>query len=247
MSTLTANTAIATDSENYMEGMGSARISISSSESNSTDVAASTFSTTDLSFYDQVEFWVNTNVATDTTQLKLKLMEGSTARETLVIPALSADSYTHVTLSLSNPEVDTAITGVRLSTGTGGGSSKTVTLDDLRAVKKNTFKWEKLHPRRWRVSQSDKSLTLKNAPMPYSKLRVEGVRLPALLTSDTQESDIDANFVINSVIAKHLRSTASRAGENIDAAFEQSLRYESLAQQQRTRMHAPSGVRWVDG
>jgi hypothetical protein len=83
--------------------------------------------------------------------------------------------------------------------------------------------------------------------MPYSKLRVHGVKLPSLLTSDTQESDIDASFVINSVIAKHLRSTASRAGENIDAAFEQSLRYEALAQQQRTRMHTPSGVRWVDG
>ena len=147
----------------------------------------------------------------------------------------------------ANPEVDTAITSVRLATGSSGGSSKSVLLDDLRAVKSNTAVWDRLHPRRWKVSQTNKKLTLTNAPMPYSKLRVHGVKLPSLLTSDTQESDIDANFVINSAIAKHLRSTASRAGENIDAAFEQSLRYEALAQTQRTRMHAPSGVRLVDG
>lgn len=248
MSTLSANTAITTDSENYMEGMGSARISISSSQTAAADVAGSTFSATDLSFYDGLEMWVNTNVATaDTAQLTLKLMEGSSVKETLVLPALGADSFTHLTLSLANPEADTAITGVRLTTGSSGGSSKIVTLDDLRAVKKNTFKWERLHPRRWSVSQTSKSLTLKNAPMPYSKLRVHGVRLPSLLTSDTQEADIDANYIINATIAKHLRSTASRAGENIDASFEQSIRYESLAQVQRTRMHPPSNVRWIDG
>ena len=248
MSTLSANTHLATDTENYMEGMGAAKISVSSSESAATDIAGSTFSAVDLSFYDELEFWVNTNVATaDTAQLTLKLLEGSSVKETLPLPALGADSYTHVTLSLANPEVDTAITSVRLATGSSGGSSKSVLLDDLRAVKSNTAVWDRLHPRRWKVSQTDKKLTLTNAPMPYSKLRVHGVKLPSLLTSDTQESDIDANFVINSAIAKHLRSTASRAGENIDAALEQSLRYEALAQTQRTRMHAPSGVRWVDG
>jgi hypothetical protein len=248
MSTLSANTHIATDSENYMEGMGAAKISVSSSEADATDIAASTFSATNLSFYDELEMWVSTNVATaDTAQLRLKLYEGSSMKESIALPALNADSYTHVTLSLANPEIDTAITSVRLSTGSSGGSSKSILLDDLRAVKSNTAIWDRLHPRRWRVSQTDKRIALTNAPMPYSKLRVHGVKLPSLLTSDTQESDIDASFVINSVIAKHLRSTASRAGENIDAAFEQSLRYEALAQQQRTRMHAPSGVRWVDG
>jgi len=247
MSTLSANTHIVTDSENYMEGMGAAKISVSSSEADLTDIAGSTFSSTDLSFYDQVEMWVSSNVATDSAQLSLKLLEGSSVKETMVLPALGADSYTHVTLSLANPEIDTAITSVRLSTGSSGGSSKSLLLDDLRAVKSNTAVWDKLHPRRWKVTQSDKRLTLTNAPMPYSKLRVNGVRLPSLLTSDTQESDIDSNYVINSAIAKHLRSTASRAGDNIDAAFEQSLRFEALAQQQRTRMHAPSGVRWVDG
>ena len=248
MSSLTANTAVATDSENFMEGLGSARITISSSQAAASDVAASTFSAVDLSFYDRIEVWVNSNVATaDTAQLSLKLLAGASVKETMVLPSLSADSFTHLTLPLSNPEIDTAITSVRLSTGSSGGSSKTITLDDLRAVRKNTFKWERLHPRRWSVTQTDKSLTVKNAPMPYAKLRVHGVKLPALLTSDTQEADIDANYIINATIAKHLRATASRAGENIDAAFEQSLRYEALAQQQRTRMHAPSAVKWVDG
>lgn len=248
MSTLSANSHITTDSENYMEGMGSAKISISSSQAAASDIAGSTFSAVDLSFYDQLEMWISTNVATaDTAQLRLKLYEGSSMKESIALPALGADSYTHLSLSLANPEVDTAITSVRLSTGSSGGSSKSVLLDDLRAVKKNTAVWERLHPRRWRVSQTDKSLTLSNAPMPYAKLRVHGVRLPSLLTSDTQESDIDAGYVINSAIAKHLRSTASRAGDNIDAAFEQSLRYEALSQSQRVRMHAPSAVKWIDG
>tara|TARA_R100001143_G_scaffold60179_1_gene59433 strand:+ start:4473 stop:5768 length:1296 start_codon:yes stop_codon:yes gene_type:complete len=248
-STLSANTHITLDTTNYLEGAGAARIDISSSESAATDIAGSTFGSADLSFYDSLELWVNTTVATaDTAQLTLKLLNGSSVRETLVLPALGADSFTHVTLTLANPELDTDITGVRLTTGSSGAVAKVVTLDDLRAFRSDSPTFTKLHRKFWSLNQSNRSLVIrKDAPITYNKMRVSGVKLPTLLTNDTTASDIDAVYITNSAVGKHLRAIASRSGENIDASFEQSIRYESLAQAQRLRIHAPANVRWLDG
>ena len=247
-STLSSNTSISSDTAHYREGTAAAKISISASESASTDIAGSSFDSTDISGYDTLELWVNSNVATDTAQLVVKLMNGSSVRESLVVPALNADSYTHVQLSLNNPEIDTDITAVRISTDSSGGSSRTVNIDNLRAIRAQSGKYEPVHDRLWSLNQSDRSIVFsENMSIPASKLRVTGTKNPSLLSSDSAASDVPAEFIKNSAIAEHLRATASRSGENIDASFEQSIRFESLAQAERYRIHAPNNVKWLDG
>ena len=64
------------------------------------------------------------------------------------------------------------------------------------------------------------------------------------MSSDSDVCEVDSQFVINSAMAKALRSSADRGGGNADAKDEAAERREAQAQALRLKMRSPSGIRW---
>ena len=245
-STLTSNATVSIDSADFREGQGATKITVAAGESSATAFAASTIDSVDLSKYTQVEYWAKSNVTTSSETFRIRLLNGSSVRETLAMPALNPDSWTYVTTPLSSPEVDTDITVVQLSTGSSDGGSATLWWDDLKAVRLNAEHHRKIPRKFWSIDKDARQLVLDDdAHMGYSKLKITGTRKPNLVSSDSDVVEANSEYVINSVVAKMLRSRGDRTQANRDAAFEQADRYEALAQVQRQRGGVLANIRWV--
>lgn len=242
-----ANATVTTDSEDYREGSAANRVNIAAAAASAADLATSSFTATNLAGYTTVEMWAKTNVTTNSSNLRFLLSEGSTVRETLALPALTADSWTRVSVALANAELDTAISRFVLQTGASDGGSATVWIDDVTVIRADAEKFMTLPRKFWSLDKDRRTLRLAHdAQVSDAKIRLNGVRRPNLLTNDTAISDVDAQYVTNSAVAKALRSRADRRGADRDAAYVQADRYEALAQGQRQRQSAPMNIRWLD-
>lgn len=246
MSSLTSNVTPSTDTADFREGSGASKITVAAGESSATSFAASSFGSKDMSGHTQAEYWFKSNVATTSSNFNLILLNGSSVRETLGVPALNADSWTYVTTSLSNPELDTDITVVQLATGSSDGGSATIWTDDLKGVRSGAENFRRVPRKFWDVDKENRQFFLMpDASVPYSKFKITGARKPALVSSDTAVVEVPSEYVINSVVAKTLRSRGDRTQANRDAAFEQADRYEQLAQVQRNRGGVLANIRWI--
>lgn len=248
MSSLTANVTIIVDSEDYREGTGAARLAIDSAESSATSIAASSIAPVDARGYDRVEFWYKTNVPITSSALIFQLMQGSSAHVSLAISSNGGDSWIYHTASIATPEINSSLTGIRIRTGSSNQpSALTLWLDDVKLVRRDTEVWETLPRDFWTLDQGNRRLNLKpDARLPYAKLEVSVMRPPAALTTDAAVSEIDSQYLVNSVVAKVLRANADRRGSDADAAAKRAVGYEQLAQAQRLRWSMPGNVRWVE-
>ena len=243
---LTSNVTPSLDTADFREGSGAAKITVASGESSGTAFAASSFASKDLSGYTQTEYWFKSNVGTTSSNFNVILLNGSSVRETLNVPALNADSWTYVTTSLSNPELDTDITVVQLATGSSDGGSATIWADDLKGVRSGAENYRKVPRKFWDVDKENRQFfLLPDASVPYAKFKITGARKPALVSSDSDVVEVPSEYVINSVVAKTLRARGDRTQANRDAAFEQADRYEQLAQVQRNRGGVLANIRWL--
>ena len=246
MSSLTSNVTPSLDTADFREGSGAFKITVASGESSATAFAASSFASKDISAHTQTEYWFKSNVTITSSAMRVRLLNGSSVRETLSVPAMNADSWTHVTTDLANPEVDTDITVAQLSTGSSDAGSATIWFDDLKSVRENA-EWHRKVPRKfWSVDKDNRQLVFStDASVPYAKLQVTGARKPALVSSDSDVVEANSEYVVNSVVAKVLRSRGDRTAASRDAAWERADRYEALAQVQRQRGGVLSNMRWV--
>ena len=242
-----ANAVAEVDTEDFREGAGSAKVTIESGASSASSMAASSFAAVDLRGTTHSETWIKTNVtSTSNSRFTITLQEGDTVRETITVPALTADSWNYLTTALSNAEIDSAISRVVLNTGTSDGGSATIWLDDVKAVRTSADRHRKIPDKFWTVGKANRSLQFKaDAPRNYAKLRVTGVRKPALLTTDSAVCDIESQYVVNSATAKTLRARGDRRRGDRDAAYEMASEYEGLAQAQRARLPSPQNVKWL--
>lgn len=233
-----ANATVITDSEDKKEGSAAASITIAAAASSAETLASDSFAAVNMRGYTNVQFWVKSNVDLTSSNLRIQLNEGSTNRETLALPALNADSWTLVDVTLANPELDSAITRFVPQTGASDGGSATVKFDDVVTYRARAEEWVTIPREFWKVDRDRRELVLTaDARVPYARLQVTGVQKPSLLTSDTQILSIDPGYVVNAVLAKTFRLLDERG---------QADRYEALAQQQRVRMNTPSGIVWID-
>ena len=153
------------------------------------DFVTDSIASKDLSKYDTVEMWVKSTVATSAGNLKLLLDDTASCAsplETLEIPALSADTWTFVRMSLSNPETDTAIISVGLEYDSDLGAC-TVWIDDIKAVANDTAEWAVLPRHLWQIDKEARDLVLvrdgKDA-VGYALMKITGGDKPTLLTDD---------------------------------------------------------------
>jgi hypothetical protein len=247
MTALSSDATVTTDTTDYREGAGSAKVVVSSGASAAEDLAESSFAAVDARGYDRLEYWYKVNSPTTSSTFILRLLQDGVSHEGRPIPGTVGDSWTYAVVQLSAPEFNDAITAVRIGTGSSDGGSATVWVDDVKLVRRNSEVWHTVPRDFWGIDQGSRKLMFTpDAQLPYVKLRALGVRAPALLDADSEVCEVESQYVVNSVAAKVLRARADRRGSARDAAYQQADLYEQLAQAQRLRMNSPSNVRWVD-
>ena len=215
------------------------------------DFVTDSITSKNISGYDTIEMWVKSTVATSAGNLKLLLDDTASCAsplETLSIPALSADTWTFVRMSLANPETDTAIISVGLEYDADIGAV-TVWIDDIVAVANDTAEWATLDRRNWKIDKESRDLILVRDgqdAVGYSLMKITGGDKPALLTSDSTTTEVDEDYIIANSIA--LAFLASSGGPATDPDARRQISAFWIDQAQRARRAFPMlvNIRSVD-
>ena len=191
---------VALDTEDKKQGTQSCRFTIAAGAS-AGDLATDSITSKDISGYDYVEFWVKSTVATSAGNLKVHLDDTANCAspvESISIPALSADTWTFVRDKIDNPELCSAIISVGLELDSDLGAC-TVWLDDISAVSNDSAQWVKMPRNLWKIDKEAKDIVLDDyahGVARYNLLKLVGGDKPALLTSDSDTSEIDEQYII---------------------------------------------------
>ncbi len=240
------STTIVSDSEDFREGEASARINMAAGVSSAATIATDCFDAVDMRGYTHLEFWAKANAAVTSSGLRVQLNEGSTNRETLTLSSMGADSWNYQQIALANPELDSGITRFVMQTGASDMGSATVWFDDVEAVLKGSERWTRLHPRFWGLGRTTQEIVLeRDANVPYSLLRLTGVRAPNLLSNDSDAAEVSSQYLIHYVMAKMAESHFDLFADNPSQAMQIATRYEQLAERDYMRIKTPSGIRWL--
>ena len=193
--TVDSDITVSLDTEDKKQGAQSCKFVIAAGAS-AGDLATDSITSTDISGYDYIEFWIKSTVATSAGNLKILLDDSASCAspiETLNVPALSADTWTFCRVALANPETDTAIISVGLEYDSDLGAC-TVWLDDISVVKNDSADWVKVPRNLWRIDKEAKDIILdsySHGVARYNLFKIVGGDKPALLTSDSTSPEID--------------------------------------------------------
>jgi len=238
------------DTKDRKQGTQSLKLVIAAGAS-AGDFVTDSITSKDLSGYDTIEMWVKSTVATSAGNLKL-LLDNTAAcaspLETLSIPALSADTWTFVRMSLANPETDTAIISVGLEYDADIGAV-TVWIDDIVAVANDTAEWETLDRRYWKIDKEARDLILVRdgqCAAGYALIKITGGDKPALLSSDSTTTEIDEDYIIASAVNIALLSSSGGPATDPDARRQLSAYWAQQAERARRAFPMLANVRSVD-
>ena len=251
-----SNFTVDTDSEDKKQGTTSLKFTLN----DESGVAAGAFlydtiTSKDISKYDYIEFWVKSTIATSAGNLKLHLdngaITGTDDLESISIPALTADTWTFVRASLTNPELDTAIVSVGLEQDAdiGGGAKYFVWLDDISVVVNDSANWEKIPRNLWRVDKEAKDVVLDNyvhGVTRYNLLKITGGDKPALLSSDSDTSEISERYLIAAATARSFAATSGGAGTDPDQRRGQAGFWFGMANSAKRAFPLLTNIRLVE-
>jgi len=238
------------DTKDKKQGSQSLKMVIASGAS-AGDFVTDSITSKDISGYDTVEMWVKSTVATSAGNLKLLLDDTASCAsplETLSIPALSADTWTFVRMSLANPETDTAIISVGLEYDADIGAV-TVWIDDIVAVANDTAEWTTLDRRYWKIDKEARDLILVRdgqCVVGNTLIKITGGDKPALLTSDSTATEIDEDYIIAGAVNLALLSTSGGPSTDPDAKRQLSAYWAQQAERARRAFPMLVNVRSVD-
>ena len=238
------------DTKDKKQGSQALKMVIASGAS-AGDFVTDSITSKDISGYDTIEMWVKSTVATSAGNLKLLLDDTASCGsplETLSIPALSADTWTFVRMSLSNPETDTAIISVGLEYDSDLGAC-TVWIDDIVAVANDTAEWTALERRNWKIDKESRDLILArdgHMAVGYALIKITGGDKPALLTADSSTTEIDEDYIISQSITLALLASSGGPQTDPDARRQLSAFWSDQAQRARRAFPMLANVRSVD-
>jgi hypothetical protein len=240
----------ASDTQNKKQGTGSLKITVAAGAS-AGDLISDSITSVDISKYDTVEMWVKSTVATSAGNLKLLLDDSASCAspiETLEIPALTADTWTFVRMSLDNPETDTAIISVGLEYDSDLGAC-VINIDDIVVVAHDTSIWTKLDRRAWHIDKQQKDLILHDdgrSAVGYKLIKLIGGAKPALLSDDSTSNEIDDQYVITRTTGMALASVGGGANTDHDSAAQRAAFWFGLAEQAKRSFPMLVDVRLVE-
>jgi hypothetical protein len=244
--TIDSDITVATDSKDRKQGNAN-KFTIAAGAS-AGDIATDSITSLDISRYDYLECWVKSTVATSAGNLKILLDDTASCAspiETLSIPALSADTWTYVRISLSSPELDTAIISVGLEYDADIGAC-VVWLDDIKAVANDTITWKNVPNNLWRIDKAAQDIVFTTDGVDfigYNLLKITGGDKPALLTSDTATCEIDDGYVINKATSLALSSNSGSPATDPDANRQQAAFYYGMSEQNKRAFPMLTNVR----
>jgi len=241
---------ITADTKMKKQGTASNRIVIADGAS-AGDIATDSITSKDISEYDYIEFWVRSSVATSAGNLKILLDDTANCAspiETLSVPALSADTWTFCRVALSSPESDTAIISVGLEYDSDLGAC-TVWLDDISAVKNDSAQWVKTPRNLWKIDKQEKDIVFDNyfhGTARYNLLKIVGGDKPALMTSDTDTSEIDEQYIIARATALAFASASGGPATDPDNKNNMAGFWMGMSQQAKRQIPILTDVRLVE-
>lgn len=231
--TTVANITQALDTEDRKQGGQSLKLTIAAGAS-ANDLITDSITSIDISKYTHLEFWAKSSITTSAADFHILLDDTAacaSALETLAFPALTADTWAHVSVALSARESLTAIisVGYRYTQDVG---ACTVWLDDMRVVNNDSFVWQQIPGHLWSVDRNARDLILTGgakSSIGYKMLKIRGGDKPALLTADTSTTEVSDDFVIAYATALALASQGDpKAGFWFDEAHRAKRRMPLL-------------------
>jgi len=235
------------DTEDHRQGGTSLKLVVAGTVSNGDVLATENITSLNISKYDYVEFWIKCITALASDDLRLLLDNTASCAsplETLTVPAISADTWTHVRIALSVPEDDTAIISVGLEYNANGGANA-IWLDDIRAVRDKSSRWEPIDNTTWRIDKEAREIIFWHQPE-YKLLQIVGYDKPAQLNADGTNCEIDPFFVIAKATALALASNSGGAQTDPDERRRLASWWEAQALLRERRFPMLQGVRTVD-
>ena len=132
-----ANFTVSLDAADKMVGTSSVKVDIAAAAAADSILCEVVAPGTALPKFTHLEFWIKCSIATTAGDFKIHLDDTAkcaNAIEVLNVPALVANTWTHVRLALATPQLDSAIISLGLEYDVDIGAC-TVHLDDFRAVR----------------------------------------------------------------------------------------------------------------
>ena len=238
------------DTKDKKQGTQALKMVIASGAS-AGDFVTDSITSKNISGYDYIEMWVKSTVATSAGNLKLLLDDSASCAsplETLSIPALTADTWTFVRMQLSTPELDTAIISVGLEYDSDLGAC-TVWIDDIAAVKNDTAEWSTLDRRLWKIDKEARDLILLRDgqdALGYSLIKIVGGDKPALLSAETDTTEIPESYVIAFATARALLANSGGASTDPDSRRQLAAYWDGETNRAKASFPMLTNVRTVD-
>ena len=232
-----ANIVASVDTEDKKQGTGSNKFVIAAGAS-AGDIATDSIGSKDISKYDYLECWVKSTVPTSSGNLKILLDDSASCaspKETLDVPALTANTWTYVRMQLDNPETDTAIISIGLEYDADLNACQ-VRLDDIKVVQNDTAEWTILPKHLWRIDRSARDLILTDSgrlEAGYSLIKIQGGDKPALLTTETATTEVDDSYVIARATGLAFAAASGGPGTDPDQNRQQAAFWLGLAEQSK--------------
>ena len=165
------------------------------------------------------------------------------------LPALSARTWTYCRLALTNPEDDTAITGVGLEYN-ANAKANTILMNKLIADREDYGRWSALNQDSWYLRREERQLVLFEDALSSVNgklIRFEGYKKPSLLSSDSSTSEINADLISSRATARALMSLSRGNVTDPDDRRQNASWWEAMAS--RSELSQPilrQGTRLVD-
>lgn len=208
------NSTVTLDTEQYRVGNACNKITVSAAASTNEVVAnVDLASTQDLSGYDTIEMWVKSSVALTAADYAFTFVN-MVALGSLSFPAVTANTWTKLQLTISSPQTYTAVAGIAITQVVDKGAM-TLYIDDVRISKSGSRIFETIPQNLWSIVRGSTAY-LKLSPAARALagtnkiLKLGGYEKPDLMTTDASVSEVDPDYIVNIVTAKILATQTDK-------------------------------------
>ena len=218
------------DTTTYKEGSGSLKLIVAAGCAAGDILATEDITSIDISKADEIVLWLRSTVALDAGDIQVLLDNTALCAsplESLDVTAVVANTWTPITISLSDPTALSAIISVGIKMVTDKGAF-TLWIDDIRAQKANSRIYEPLNPDMWEIIPAQdigatQTAKIKLTSAGYSaidnnsRIRLQGYQMAAVLSADTGVPDMDPDYIIYHAVANLLLSRAKDSKDRVKA------------------------------
>ena len=220
------NVTVGTDTKLKKQGTASNKLTIGSVSAGDI-IAYKNFSAMDLSDYTHIEWWSRASFDTTAGDYKLLLSStaaGASAELVISFPAVGNDQWVFHRVSMGATEIDraTAIISVGIEDDVGDNDNNLLFIDGIRAIHHQEESFTDVPRRLWSVDRSARSLQLTDSArsmIGYNMLKIIGGDKAALLSADTDTSEVPDAFIIARATARALAAAPASEERRNQSGF----------------------------